>query len=157
MAEQFTEEIHIGLEYSIAYSSKIYMDIPYLEFKLNKKSGVLESLAGYGNTLEQCAKDYCNKIKKYKVLIYKASDEFQRTQYDLKPLLKYLGTRKMKLNHWYVIETPCYPSKWKVVNDCYRMDNAPYRYFRSKPEAGDRADELNIEERKKIDLNLGMG
>ena len=42
-----------------------------------------------------------------------------------------------------VIETPCFPCKYKVINRKYRTDNAHYLYFRTEKEAQEYANKLN--------------
>lgn len=56
----------------------------------------------------------------------------------------------MKRNHWYVIDTPCFPARWKVVNDFYLMDNATYRYFKDEVEAHKEANKMNKHEINKM-------
>ena len=52
----------------------------------------------------------------------------------------------MAQNKWRVIETPCFPNSWKVVNDYYRQDNATCNYFTTAIEAQTEADERNKRE-----------
>lgn len=59
----------------------------------------------------------------------------------------------MKINNWYVIDTPCYPARFKVVNDYYKQDNATHNYFQSNLEAAKEANRRNKEEITKM-LNV---
>jgi hypothetical protein len=52
----------------------------------------------------------------------------------------------MPANNWRVVETPCFPNSWKVVNDHYRLDNAACNYFPTIVEAQAEADKRNDRE-----------
>ncbi len=47
------------------------------------------------------------------------------------------------INKYYVIETPCFPRKYKVVNDFYKQDNATCNYFKDEWEAELEAEKRN--------------
>ena len=49
-------------------------------------------------------------------------------------------------NKWRVIETPCFPNSWKVVNDYYRPNNSFSEYFPSPEVARAEADRRNQRE-----------
>lgn len=54
------------------------------------------------------------------------------------------------MNKWVVIETPCYPRKWKLVNDKYKESNSCAYYFEDYSKAQKEADTKNEEEKDKI-------
>jgi DNA-directed RNA polymerase subunit RPC12/RpoP len=48
-------------------------------------------------------------------------------------------------NRWRIIETPCFPNKYKIVNDYYKSDNSGF--FASKGTAENHMDHMNAIER----------
>jgi hypothetical protein len=60
-------------------------------------------------------------------------------------------------NKWYVLETPCYPAKWKVTfawyvqDDC--GDNDSSNYYRDQAAAQLEADRRNTREQEKEVVN----
>ena len=51
-----------------------------------------------------------------------------------------------KCGTWTVIDTPCRPRRWKVVNPCYRPNNSWTEYFRDRLDAENEAVRRNVDE-----------
>jgi hypothetical protein len=48
---------------------------------------------------------------------------------------------------WFVRETPCYPSRWKVDTNVFRTDNSFVHYYPTQAAAQAEANRRNVQDR----------